>query len=69
FKAYYDKKYYGLNFLDFLNKDKKSYLPQVTKRLIHDSFFAGVKVPELTLGGEHFTRELEPLRGERIARY
>jgi hypothetical protein len=37
--------------LDFLNKDKKSYLPQVTKRLIHDSFFARVKVPELTLGG------------------
>ena len=32
FKAYYDK---------------KSHLPQVTKRLIHDSFFASVKVPEL----------------------
>jgi hypothetical protein len=30
FKAYYDKKYYGVKFLDFLNKGKKSYLPQVT---------------------------------------
>jgi hypothetical protein len=29
-------------------KDKKSHLPQVTKRLIHDTFFVGVKVPELT---------------------
>jgi transposase len=48
FKAYYDKTYYGVKFLDFLNKDKKSHLPQVTKRFIHDAFFAGVKTPELT---------------------
>ena len=47
FKAYYDKKYYGVKFLEFLNKDKSSHLPEVTKRLIHDSFFADVKVPEL----------------------
>ena len=47
FKAYYDKTYDGVKFLDFLNKDKKSHLPEVTKRLIHDSFFAGVKAPEL----------------------
>ncbi|MFP3091206.1 hypothetical protein LQZ21_12865, partial [Treponema sp. TIM-1] len=54
FKAYYDKTYYGVKFLDFLNKDKTSHLPQVTKWLIHDSFFADVKVPELadrTAGG------------------
>ncbi|MFP3089619.1 hypothetical protein LQZ21_04765 [Treponema sp. TIM-1] len=54
FKAYYDKKYYRVKFFDFLNKDKKSHLPQVTKRFIHDSFFAEVKVPELAdrTGGE-----------------
>jgi hypothetical protein len=33
FKVYYDVK-----FPEFLNKDKKSHMPQVTKRLIHDSF-------------------------------
>jgi hypothetical protein len=48
FNVYYDKTYYGVKFLDFLNKDKKSHLPLVTKRLIHDAFFAKVKVPELT---------------------
>jgi hypothetical protein len=48
FKAYYDKKYYVLKFPGFLNKDKKSHLPEVTKRLIHDSFFASAKTPELT---------------------
>jgi hypothetical protein len=47
FKAYYDKKYYGVKFPEFLNKDKKSRLPQATRRLIHDSFFASVKTPEL----------------------
>ena len=47
FKAYYDKKYYRVKFPEFLNKDKKSHLPQVTRRLIHDSFFASVKTPEL----------------------
>jgi hypothetical protein len=47
FKAYYDKTYYGVKFLDFLNNDKKSHLPQVTKRLIHDFFFASVKALEL----------------------
>ncbi|MDR2740674.1 MAG: hypothetical protein LBB98_00745, partial [Treponema sp.] len=26
FKAYYDKRYYGVKFLDFLNNDKKSHL-------------------------------------------
>jgi transposase len=51
FKAYYDKTYYRVKFPAFLNKDKKSHLPQVTKRLIHDSFFACVKAPELTDGG------------------
>jgi hypothetical protein len=48
FKVYYDKKYYGVQFPEFLNKDKKSHLPEVTKRLIHDSFCTSVKVPELT---------------------
>jgi transposase len=51
FKVYYDKKYYGVKFPEFLNKDKKSHMPQVTKRLIHDSFFAGAKNPELARGG------------------
>jgi transposase len=32
FKAYYDKRYYDVKFPEFLNKGKKSYLPQVTKR-------------------------------------
>jgi hypothetical protein len=45
--VYYDKQYYGVKFPEFLNKDKKSHLPEVTKRLIYDSFFASVKVPEL----------------------
>jgi hypothetical protein len=27
FKAYYDKRYYGVKFLDFLNNNKKSHLP------------------------------------------
>jgi hypothetical protein len=64
FKTYYGKTYYGVTFFDFLNKDKKSHLPQVTQRLIrksgliprssapgrliHDAFFAGIKAPELT---------------------
>ena len=47
FKAYYDKTYYDVKFPEFLNNGKKSYLPQVTERLIHDSFFAGAKAPEL----------------------
>jgi transposase len=51
FKAYYNKTYYDVKFLDFLNKDKKSHLPQVTKRLIHDCYFASVKIPELQVGG------------------
>jgi transposase len=34
FKAYYDKTYHDVKFPEFLNKDKKSHLPQVTKRLI-----------------------------------
>jgi hypothetical protein len=50
FKAYYDKKYYGVKFPEFLNKGKKSHMPQVTKRIIHDSFFASVKTPELAAG-------------------
>jgi hypothetical protein len=71
FKAYYDKKYYAVNFPEFLNKDKKAHLPQVIKRLIHDSFFAGAKVSELAdrAGGACFARELAALRDERIARY
>jgi hypothetical protein len=36
-----------VKFPEFLNNGKKSHLPQVTKRLIHDAFFANVKVPEL----------------------
>jgi hypothetical protein len=43
FKAYYGKTYYDVKFPEFLNKDKKSHLPQATKRLIYDSFFASVK--------------------------
>jgi hypothetical protein len=50
FKVYYDKTCCEVKFPAFLNKDKKSHLPQVTKRLIHDSFFASVKVPELAGG-------------------
>jgi hypothetical protein len=50
FKACYDRQYYGVKFPEFLNKDKKSRLPEVTKRLIHDSFFSSVKVPELARG-------------------
>jgi hypothetical protein len=45
------KVYYGVKFPDFLNKDKKSHMPQVTKRLIRDSFFASAKNPELARGG------------------
>jgi hypothetical protein len=40
-----------VKFPEFLNKDKKSRLPEVTKRLIHDSFFASIKAPELTARG------------------
>jgi hypothetical protein len=36
-----------VKFPDFLNKDKKSHPPDAAKRLIHGSFFAGIKVPEL----------------------
>jgi hypothetical protein len=68
-KAYYDKTYYRVKFLDFLKKDKKSHLPRVTKRLIHDAFFAGAKPPKLPAGGERFACELAPFKGERIARY
>jgi hypothetical protein len=50
FKAYYDKTYYDVRFLDFLNKGKTSHLPQVTKRLIYDCFYANVKAPELQGG-------------------
>jgi hypothetical protein len=32
---------------EFLNKDKKSHLLEVTKCLIQDTFFATAKVPEL----------------------
>jgi hypothetical protein len=32
-----------VKFPEFLDKDKKSHLPQVTKRLVYDSFFASVK--------------------------
>jgi hypothetical protein len=48
FKAYYHKTSYNVTFLDFLNKGKQSYLPQVTKRLIHDCFFSSVKNKELS---------------------
>jgi hypothetical protein len=61
-----------VKFPEILNNGKKSYLPQVTKRLIHDTFFANVKVPELAGrdgGGERFARELAALGGELIARY
>jgi hypothetical protein len=51
FKAYCDKKYYGVKFPEFLNKDKKPHMPQVAKRLISDSFFANAKTPELAEGG------------------
>jgi hypothetical protein len=51
FKAYYDKTYYDVKFPEFLNKGRQSRLPQVTKRLIHGSFFASVKAPELAGGG------------------
>jgi hypothetical protein len=43
FKAYYDKTYHDVKFPAFLNKDKKSHLPQVAKRLVYGSFFASVK--------------------------
>jgi hypothetical protein len=43
FKAYYDKTYHDVKFPELVNKGKKSHLPQVTKRLIYDSFFASVK--------------------------
>jgi hypothetical protein len=56
FKACYDKKYCGVRFPESLNKEKKSHMPQVAKRLISDSFFAGAKVPELAEGGEGFAR-------------
>ncbi|MDR2258775.1 MAG: hypothetical protein LBE14_06465 [Treponema sp.] len=70
FKAYYDKKYYNVKFPEFLNKGKTSHMPQVTKRLIHDSFFTDVKTPELAEGGgERFPRELTRLGGEVIAGY
>jgi hypothetical protein len=36
-----------VKFPEFLNKGKKSPLPQITKRLVYDSFFTSVKVPEL----------------------
>jgi transposase len=49
FKVYYDKRYYDVKFPEFLNKGKKTHLPQVTQRLIHDSFFASVKAPELAV--------------------
>ncbi|MDR1317513.1 MAG: hypothetical protein LBK13_11645, partial [Spirochaetales bacterium] len=51
FKAYYDKTYHDVKFPEFLNKGKKSHLPQVTKRLIYDSFFASVKAPDVAAGG------------------
>jgi hypothetical protein len=51
FKAYYDKTYHDVKFPEFLNKGKKSHLPQVTKRLIYDSFFASVKATEVAAGG------------------
>jgi hypothetical protein len=56
FKAYCDKKYYDVKFLEFLKKDKKPRMPQVTKRLISDSFFANAKAPELAEGGGRFVR-------------
>jgi 3-hydroxy-3-methylglutaryl CoA synthase len=55
FKAYYNKTYYAVKFPDFLNKDKHSRLPQVTKRLIRDCYFSsvksGVKKPKNKPGG------------------
>jgi hypothetical protein len=51
FKAYYDKTCRDVKFPEFLNKGKKPYLPQVTKRLIYDSFFAGAKAPALAGSG------------------
>jgi hypothetical protein len=48
FKAYYDKQYQEVKFPEFLNKGKKSHLPEGAKRLIHDFFFAGAKAPERT---------------------
>jgi transposase len=51
FKAYYDKTYHEVKFPEYLNKDKKSHLPQVTKRLIYDSFFASVKGKDAAAGG------------------
>jgi transposase len=50
FKAYYNKTYYDVELLDFLNKDKSSHLPQVTKRLLFNCYFASVKTPELQGG-------------------
>jgi transposase len=46
FKVYYDKTYHEVKFPEFLNKGRKTHLPQVTKRLIYDSFFSDVKAPE-----------------------
>jgi hypothetical protein len=51
FKAYYDKKYYGVKFPGFLNNDQKPHMPQVAKRLISGSFFADAKAPELAESG------------------
>jgi hypothetical protein len=37
-----------MKFPEFLNKDKKSHLPtKAAKRLIHGSFFTGIKVSKL----------------------
>jgi hypothetical protein len=56
-----------VKFPEFLNKGKKSHMPQVTKRLIHDSFFASVKTPELAPGwgggGLTFPLEINPFKG------
>jgi hypothetical protein len=50
FKTYYGKTYHNVKFLEFLNKSKKSHLPQVTKRLVYDSF-ASFKAPDAAAGG------------------
>jgi hypothetical protein len=54
---YYDKTYHDVKFPEFLNKGKKSHLPQVTKRLIYAAFFARVTVPEVAgrSGGDLFS--------------
>jgi transposase len=43
FRACYDKVYYPVKFIGFTGKKQDSYLPEVTKRLLFNCYFASVK--------------------------